>query len=160
MMGLGRTVLAAVMLVAFAGAASAQAPAPAAHIDYAEVLWSGFSGAGTPVAPGPIRRHVTHTPVRSVAVGTKFDIRVRVVGKPADADVTLRFVFRAPRPGMKDATTGALRREDVFEVKTKIGGEAERTFEFKDQSQIVRGTWRAEVWNGGRRLAMRRFAVQ
>ena len=56
--------------------------------------------------------------------------------------------------------TGKLDREIAEDVPSKIGAEVERTFEFKDQEQILRGTWRAEVWNGRRRIAMRRFAVQ
>jgi hypothetical protein len=133
---------------------------PAPHIDYADVVASGYSGAGQPVAPGPIRRNVTLTPVRAVAVGTKFDMKVRAVGQPDGAEVMLRFVWKAPRPGIKDPKSGKLIRETAEDVPAKIGAEVERTFEFKEQAQIVRGTWRAEVWNGRRRLAMRRFAVQ
>jgi hypothetical protein len=137
------------------------APAQQApHIDYAEVVTSGYSGAGQPVAQGPIRRNITHTPVRAVAVGTKFEMKVRTAGQPDGAEIVLRFVWRAPRPGIKDAKTGELSRESAEDVPTKIGAEVERTFEFKDEAQIVRGIWRAEVWNGRRRLAMRRFAVQ
>jgi len=160
MIEIARMVLVGTMLVALAGSAAAQTPTPAPHIEYAELTWSGFFGAGTPVPPGPIRRYVTHTPIRKVIVGTKYDMKVRIVGKPDGAGVTLRFVVRAPRPGMKDPKTGALRREDAVEVAAKIGGEVDLIFEFKDQAQIVSGTWRAEVWNGRRRLAMRRFAVQ
>jgi hypothetical protein len=130
------------------------------HVDYADVLSSGYSGAGQPIAQGPIRRNITHTPVRAVAVGTTFNMKIRTTGQPAGADIMLRFVFRAPRPGIKDAKTGQLNREIAEDIPTKIGAEVERTFEFKDQAQIVTGTWRAEVWNGSRRLAMRRFAVQ
>jgi len=147
---------AVVCLMLSAGAASAQA----LHIDYAEVLSSGYSGAGQPVAPGPIRRKITHTPVRAVAIGTRFEMKVRTVGRPEGADVALRFVWRGPRPGIKDPKTGKFSREIAEEVPSRIGAEVERSFEFKDQAQIVRGTWRAEVWNGLRRLAMRRFAVQ
>jgi hypothetical protein len=153
---MGRMVLAVAVPAMLSGAASAQTP----HIDFAEVISFGYAGAGTEIAQGPIRRHITHTPVRAVAVGTTFNMKVRIMGKPDGADVALRFVFRAPRPGMKDPKTGALRREDAEEMKAKIGGEIARTFEFKEQWQIVRGTWRAEVWNGQRRIAMRRFAVQ
>jgi hypothetical protein len=153
---IGLVALAGAMLASLSGVASGQT----AHIDFAEVVSFGYSGAGTQLPQGPIRRNITHTPVRAVAVGTTFSMKVRILGKPDGADVALRFVFRAPRPGMKDAKTGALIREDAEDMKAKIGGEVERTFEFKEQAQIVRGTWRAEVWNGQRRIAMRRFAVQ
>lgn len=135
--------------------------AQSAHIDYAVVVSSGYSGPGEVKRQGPIRRYITHTPVRSVDVGTKFDIAVRTVGQPNGADIKLRFVWRAPRPGVRDGKTGQRSRiVQEEEVSTRIGAEVARTFEFKDKAQIVRGSWRAEVWNGRRRLAMRRFAVQ
>ena len=148
--------LAGLALLLLPSFAFAQAP----HIDYADVLSSGYSGPGEPVAQGPIRRNITHTPVRVAVVGTKFEMRIRTAGQPQGADIMLRFVWRAPRPGVKDAKTGKLDREIAEDVPSKIGAEVERTFEFKDQAQILRGTWRAEVWNGRRRIAMRRFAVQ
>jgi hypothetical protein len=133
---------------------------PAPHIAYADVVASGYSGPGDVVKQGPIRRFITHTPVRAVEVGTKFGITVRTVGQPEGADIKLRVVWRAPRPGVKDARTGKNSRVvGEEEVSTKIGADVERSFEFKDKAQIVRGSWRAEVWNGRRRLAMRRFAV-
>jgi hypothetical protein len=134
---------------------------PAPHIDYVEVISSGYSGAGEAVRQGPVRRYVTHTPVRAANVGTKFDIKFRTAGQPDGTAVTLRMVWRAPRPGVKDAKTGKFNRVVMEEeMPTKIGADLERSFEFKEEGQIVRGTWRAEVWNGGRRLAMRRFAVE
>ena len=155
-----RALIAGALLVLLLSPAAAQ-PAQGPHIEYVEVLSSGFSGAGEAAKPGPVRRYVTGTPVRDVAVGTRFDMKVRTVGQPAGADVMLRFVWRAPRPGIKDPKTGRLTREAAAEdVQTKIGAEVERTFEFKDQAQIVPGTWRAEVWNGRRRVTMRRFGVQ
>jgi hypothetical protein len=149
--------LGAMLFLTAIGPVSAQAP----HIEYVEVLSSGYSGAGQPAKPGPIRRYVTGTPVRNVTLGTKFDMKIRAVGQPNGADIMLRFVWRAPRPGIKDAKTGQMTREAAAEdVPAKIGAEVERIFEFKDQAQIVRGTWRAEVWNGRRRVTMRRFGVE
>ena len=144
------------ILVSQASLAWAQAP----HIDYAEVLSSGYSGAGEERSQGPIRRHITHTPVRAATIGTKFTMKIRTAGQPDGADIALRFIWRAPRPITKDEKTGKAGREIAEDVPSKIGAEVERTFEFKDRAQIVRGTWRAEVWNGRRRIAMRRFAVQ
>jgi hypothetical protein len=133
---------------------------PAPHIAYADVVASGYSGPGEVVKQGPIRRFITHTPVRAVEVGTKFGVTVRTVGQPDGADIKLHFVWRVPGPGVKDAKTGRNTRVVAEEeVSTKIGADVERTFEFRDKAQIVRGSWRAEVWNGRRRIAMRRFAV-
>ncbi len=152
-------VAAAAGLLALTGMAAAQVQ-PSARIEYVEVVSSGFGGAGEPAKQGPIRRFVTQTPVHAVKIGTTFSMKVRTVGRPEGADVVLRFVWRAPR--LEGQTNKFLRfkRMNAVEVPTKIGAEVERTFEFKEQWQIVSGTWRAEVWNGRRRLAMRRFAVK
>lgn len=148
---------AVLLLLSWLAPAAAQAP----HIEYVEVLSAAYSGVGQPAKPGPIRRYVTGTPVRDLTIGTKFDLKVRTIGQPSGADIMLRFVWRAPRPGIKDPKSGQMTREAAAEdVQTKIGAEVERTFEFKDQAQIVPGTWRAEVWNGRRRVVMRRFGVQ
>ena len=152
-------VAAAAGLLALTGMAAAQVRAPA-QIEYVEVLSSGFGGVGEPAKQGPIRRFVTHTPVRDVKVGTTFSMKVRTVGRPEGADVVLRFVWRAPRLAALTAKFLRFKRMSEVEVPTKIGAEVERTFEFKEQWQIVPGTWRAEVWNGRRRLAVRRFAVK
>lgn len=146
-------------LLALTGPVAAQGQGTP-RIEHVEVISSGFGGAGEEAKQGPIRRYVTHTPVRAVKIGTTFSMKVRTVGRPEGADVMLRFVWRAPR--LEGQTNKFLRfkRMNAVEVPTKIGAEVERTFEFKEQWQIVSGTWRAEVWNGRRRLAMRRFAVK
>jgi hypothetical protein len=155
-----KAVLVAGIGIALTGLSYSALAQPAPQIAYADVVASGYSGPGELVKQGPIRRYITHTPVRSVEVGTKFSITVRTVGQPDGADITLRFVWRAPRPGVKYAKTGKISRVvEEEDVSTKIGAEVARTFEFKDEAQIVRGSWRAEVWNGRRRLTMRRFAV-
>ena len=85
---------------------------------------------------------------------------VRAAGQPDGAEIVLRFVWRAPRPGIKDAKTGELSRESAEDVPPRSALRSNAPSSSKDEAQIMRGTWRAEVWNGRRRLAMRRFAVQ
>jgi hypothetical protein len=93
-------------------------------------------------------------------VGTKFDMTVRPVGQPEGAEVMLRWVWRAPRPIGKDDKTGKATREISEEAPARIGSEAQKSFEFRSEEQLVKGNWRAEVWNGRRRLAVRRFAIR
>jgi hypothetical protein len=133
---------------------------PEAHIDVLDVVSSGFSGPGEAVRRGKIRERFSRTPAVAGQVGTKFDIAVRPVGQPEGAEVALRWVWRAPRPIGKDAKTGKATREIVEEAPARIGSETQKSFEFRSEEQLVKGTWRAEVWNGRRRLAVRRFAIR
>jgi hypothetical protein len=93
-------------------------------------------------------------------VGTSFGMTVRPVGQPEGAEVALRWFWKAPRPIGKDARTGKVVREVSEEAPARIGEEAQKSFEFRTEEQLVKGNWRVEVWNGRRRLAVRRFAIR
>jgi hypothetical protein len=133
---------------------------PAPHVDVLEVVSSGFSGPGEAVKRGKIRQRFSRTQAVTGQVGTKFDMTVRPVGQPEGAEVMLRWVWRAPRPIGKDDKTGKATREISEEAPARIGSEAQKSFEFRSEEQLVKGNWRAEVWNGRRRLAVRRFAIR
>jgi hypothetical protein len=160
-----RSLLPAAMLCAaalvLAGPALAQ-PKPVPHIDYIEIVSAGFDGPGERVKRGKFReKFFTRTMLRTGAqVGTKFTVAVRPMGQPEGAEVALRFVWRTPRPGIKDAKTGKFSREIAEDATAKLGEEIQKTFEFRSEEQLVKGTWRAEVWSGKRKIATRRFALR
>jgi hypothetical protein len=133
---------------------------PTAHIDVLEVVSSGFSGPGEPVKRGKIRQRFSRTPAMMAQVGSSFGMTVRPVGEPQGAEVVLRWVWKAPRPIGKDPRTGKLVRQISEEAPAKIGSETQKSFEFRNEEQLVKGNWRVEVWNGRRRLAVRRFAIR
>lgn len=133
---------------------------PAAHIEVLEVVSSGFSGPGEAVKRGKLRQRVSRTPMVIGQVGTAFGMTVRPVGQPEGAEVALRWVWKAPRPIGKDTKTGKVVRQISEEAPAKIGSEARKSLEFRSAEQLVKGNWRAEVWNGRRRLAVRRFAIR
>jgi hypothetical protein len=150
-------------MFALAGPARAQSQAkPAPHIEYVEVVSAGFGGPGEAVKRGKFReKFFTRTMLRTgVTVGTTFTVAVRPVGQPEGAEVAMRFVWRTPRPGIKDAKTGKVSREITEDVTAKLGQEISKTLEFRTEEQIIKGTWRAEVWNGHRKIATRRFAIR
>jgi hypothetical protein len=138
----------------------APALAQGPKIDYLEVEGSGFADPADVVAPGKIMRYFTRTPAVAAHPGTAFGMTVKTVGQPAGADVVLRWVWKLPKPGVKDAKTGKPTRQVVDEVPTKIGAVVQHNYEFRAKDDIVPGKWRAEVYNGGRRLAVRRFAIK
>ena len=156
-----RAALAGAMMLAFAGPARSQ-PKPVPHLEYVEIVSASFSGPGERVKRGRFREHFfTRTMLRTGAeVGTRFTMTVRPIGQPEGAEVALRFVWRTPRPGIKDAKTGKVSREVTEDVTAKLGQEISKTFEFRREEQIIKGTWRAEVWNGRRKIATRRFAIR
>ena len=148
-------------MLALAGPVKSQ-PKPVPHIEYVEIVSASFGGPGERVKRGKFReRFFTRTMLRTgVQVGTTFTMVVRPVGQPEGAEVALRFVWRTPRPGIKDAKTGKVTREIAEETTAKLGEETQKIFEFRTAEQIVMGTWRAEVWNARRKLATRRFAIR
>jgi len=148
-------------VLAFASFALSQ-PKPVPHIEYVEIVSSGFSGPSEPVKRGKLRQRLFSRTllVTDVKAGAKFTMAVRPVGQPDGAEVAIRWVWRTPRPGIKDDKTGKLTREIGEDATAKLGEETQKTFEFRTEEQIILGTWRAEVWNGSRKLATRRFAIR
>jgi len=147
-------------VAALAVPAAAQVPAPAPRIEYVDVEGSGFADPADVAQPGKIMRYFSRTPAANAHPGTAFGMTVKTVGQPEGAEVVLRWVWKLPRPGVKDAKTGKLVRQIDEEVPTKIGALVQHNFEFRDKEQIVPGKWRAEVYDGLRRLAVRRFAIK
>ena len=147
--------------LAFASPAMSQ-PKPVPHIDYIEIVSASFAGPGEKVKRGKFReRYFTRTMLMTgVQVGAKFTMAVKPMGQPEGAEVALRFVWLTPRPGIKDAKTGRFSREISEDTTAKLGEEIQKTFEFRSEEQLVKGTWRAEVWNGKRKIATRRFAIR
>ena len=103
----------------------------------------------------------TMRPVSEVlgALGTDFGYRFKLVGKPDGAPVKLDFVTLYPPPGMKDEKTGKFARTSVAKSSVRIGQETYFLIEFKDEADIIPGTWVLEVRAGKRTLARVSFRV-
>ncbi len=159
--GFLRTVLICAAALVLAGPAWSQ-DKPVPHVDYVEIVSSSFSGPGERVKRGKFREKFFNRTMlmTGVQVGTTFTMAVRPVGQPEGAEVTLHFVWRTPRPGIKDLKTGKFSREIAEDATAKLGEEIQKTFEFRSEEQLVKGTWLAEVWNGTRKIATRRFALR
>ncbi len=159
--GFLRTVLICAAALVLAGPAWSQ-PKPVPHIDYIEMVSASFAGPGERVKRGRFREtFFTRTMLMTgVQVGTTFTMAVRPVGQPEGAEVTLHFVWRTPRPGIKDLKTGKFSREISEDATAKLGEAIQKTLEFRSEEQLIKGTWLAEVWNGTRKIATRRFALR
>jgi hypothetical protein len=150
-------VYAALLISAVAAAAQ---PQPAPRVESVQVISSGFSGPGRRVKRSRLREVFSRGPVMIAQVGTEFRMTVRPLGRPDGAEVTLRWVWRAPQPIGVDSDTGKATREIVEQATVRIGQAVRKSFRFQSVEQIVKGTWRAEVWSGQRRLAVRRFGIR
>jgi len=162
-----RAVLVCAAVLAWAGPARAQSASPSQakpvpHIEYVEIVSAAFAGPGEKVKRGKFREKFFNRTmlITGVKVGTTFTMVVRPVGQPEGADVAMRFVWRTPRPGIKDVKTGKFSREITEDVTAKLGEEISKTFEFRSEEQIIKGTWRAEVWNERRKIATKRFSIR
>jgi hypothetical protein len=160
-------ICAAVLAVVSPARAQSKAESPAQekpvpHIEYVDIISAKFGGPGEKVKRGKFReKFFTRTMlITGVKVGTTFTMVVRPVGQPEGAEVAMRFVWRTPRPGIKDAKTGKFSRAITEDVTAKLGEEISKTFEFRSEEQIIKGAWRAEVWNERRKIATRRFAIR
>src|SRR5882757_9354959 len=98
-----RAAVVCAVVLAFDSPALSQ-PKPMPHIEYVEIVSSGFSGPSEPVKRGKLRQRLFSRTllVTDVKAGAKFTMAVRPVGQPDGAEVALRFVWRTPRPGIKD----------------------------------------------------------
>ena len=96
--------------------------------------------------------------VRAVP-GTRFGFGYQLAGQPANARITVRYVYRFPPPGVADAATGALKlmdettypdldidRKDLFIGRLLVG-------------KFPTGTWTLQVWYGDRMLVEKVFQV-
>ena len=76
-----------------------------------------------------------------------------------DGQINLRDAVRRTIT-FEDEKTGKISREITEGVTAKLGQEISRTFEFRSEEQIIKGTWRAEVWNERRKIATKRFSIR
>lgn len=93
------------------------------------------------------------------AIGTEFGFRYRVVGEPADAEVTLDMVYTYPPPGLADPEETAPIPETRFARQKKIGETVYLGYGFENPWEIVPGTWTFTISYQGRKLAEKSFTV-
>ena len=154
-------------LLGFAGGAAAQQ----ARADRIELLQFGLYKAertsdtaapGTPAGQVHTITSVTFTdatPRIPARLGTRFGIQFRVVGTPADQNVTLREIWRLPAPGLRNPTSGNIYRESVVEFTMPLGATRVRGYGFDHDWEVVPGDWTIEIWDGQRRLLAYTFNV-
>jgi hypothetical protein len=139
--------------LASAAVAAGPARAQSAKVERIDVLESGqYTGITLP--------KFVDTSLRVPGkVGTRFGLRIRVVGRPADAHVTLREIWRLPRPGARDPSTGRNYLEVTTDFQARMSEAFVRGYSFDQAWQIVPGEWLIEIWDGVRKMHSHRFTV-
>ncbi len=149
------------------------AVAETARLDRIEIVDAGFYSARktgeTKVAPGAVAgtdtilsdvKFLDDAPERSARIGSQFGVRFRSVGRPQDAEVTLRSVWKFPPPGITNPKTGNTFRESVVNFPHRIGTTHVRGYSLDESWEIVRGVWTLQIWQGDRKLFERNFMIE
>ena len=92
--------------------------------------------------------------------GVRFGYSYVLSGKRGTAEM-VKHVYRFPPGGMPDKVAGGTRSTYEHVEQHKIGEHVLIGWSFKDSppERIVLGDWSIEVWQGGRKLAEKRFTV-
>lgn len=156
------------------GAIAAVALASAAQAQTVERIT--FSNAGiyrldterVEDAPGSIKgffrvvknmRLIERTSRIPAAVGVSLGVNFEIIGEPAGAPVTIRFITRFPQPGLRDPKSGKVHLTSVNDRQYRIGDASFRSYSFDEEWEIVPGVWSLEFWHGGRLIAAQKFEV-
>jgi hypothetical protein len=153
--------------------ATDQSFAQAPYVDRLEVTQTGFmtvrKTGKTTEAPGTAAgyaqeaedmKFVPETPANTARIGMVFGAKFRVMGRPHNAGVNLRAVWRIPEPGITNPKTGNTYRQDISEFTVSIGEERTRAFGFDETWEIARGTWTLELWQDDRKLLEQSFKIE
>ena len=143
------------------------------YVNRIEVTQSGFmtvrKTGKTAEAPGTAAGLVVEaedmsflpeTSTNTARIGTVFGVKFRVMGRPHNAGVSLRAVWRIPEPGITNPKTGNTYRQDISEFTVSIGEERTRAFGFDEPWEIARGIWTLELWQGDRKLLEQSFTIE
>ena len=114
---------------------------------------TGTRYVSKPIAPD---RNTILIPARHLRFGMSYVLEGR-----KGRDVTVKHLYRFPKPGMPDTKKGGMRSTYEHVRGARVGDPVLMgwSFEGADRDQMVEGEWVFEVWQGGRRILDQRFTV-
>ena len=169
-MRIGVTGLAA--LLAIWGVSAPAAQAEDAHIESLEVIASGFYTAkttGEKAAPGTAGGNVNAIseikfldpqPTDTAKTGTRMGVSFKVVGTPSGGKARLQSIWFIPEPGIHDPETGNTYRQSRSTFEATVGENLVRGYALEKPYEVIRGTWRLELLQDGRKLLERSFEIK
>jgi hypothetical protein len=95
----------------------------------------------------------TNVPAR---IGTRFGFRYTIQGTPSNAPIVLTMV--GEHPPYKDPKTGKTQTRDEYELQSWIG-QTYTSYLLEDESELIPGKWKFEVWHMGKKLCEQSFMV-
>jgi len=95
----------------------------------------------------------TNVPAR---IGTRFGFRCTIHGTPSNAPIVLTMV--GEHPPYKDPKTGKTQTRDEYELQSWIG-QTYTSYLLEDESELIPGKWKFEVWHKGKKLCEQSFMV-
>jgi len=101
------------------------------------------------------RERTTRVPAK---LGTTVGVKFLPVGTVLDGVANFRVVWRAPDPGILDAT-GKPRRDDGCAYAYRMGVTTFHGFRFERPAELIPGLWALEVWHADRKLLAYGFTV-
>jgi hypothetical protein len=145
--------------------------AQAQHIDRVEIVeWGIFQHDRVAEAASPntatgtinlldnVRLQQATTTVPAL-VGMKFGFRIRVVGSPEGAIVSLKCVTRFPVQGLTNPAKGKTFSVSEFSSDAVVGELSYRGYSLDYDWEVEPGPWTLEIWHEGRKLAEKTFMV-
>jgi Domain of unknown function (DUF3859) len=150
---------------------------PAAHADDArieslDVVQSGFYTAKTiseKAAPGTAGGNVNAVtdikfsdpqPAETAKTGTRMGVSFKVVGTPSGGKARLQSIWFIPEPGIHDPETGNTYRQLRSTFEATVGDDLVRGYALEKPFEVIRGTWRLELRQDGRKLLERSFEIK
>lgn len=97
-----------------------------------------------------------------LAANTRFGFGYELVGRPSNAPVTLKYVFKFPPPGVRDVATGQMKLvEEATWPNLAIGRKDLFIGRFLATEQSApAGAWTLQVWHDKRMLLEKSFTVE
>jgi Domain of unknown function (DUF3859) len=160
------------VFLALWGANIPAAQAEDAHVESLDVLQTGFytaKTAGERAAPGTAGGNVNAIteikfldpqPTDTAKTGTRMGVRFNVVGTPSGGKARLQSIWFIPEPGIHDPETGNTYRQSRSTFEATVGDNVVRGYALEKPFEVIRGTWRLELLQDGRKLLERSFEIK
>ena len=169
-MRIGVAALAALLAVWTANVPAAHAED--ARVESLDVVQSGFYTAkatGERAAPGTAGGNVNAIaeikfldpqPTDTAKTGTRMGVSFKVVGTPSGGKARLQSIWFIPEPGIHDPETGNTYRQSRSTFEVTVGDSLVRGYALEKPYEVIRGTWRLELLQDGRKLLERSFEIK
>ena len=117
----------------------------------------GVAAGSVAVTKGTLIRTTTDIPA---VLGTGFGYRVKLIGDPVGATVTVKDINIVPEPGLRNPSTGNViyREESVYQ--RKIGDTWRSDYQLNHDWTLLPGKWVFQIWVNDRKMCEQVFNLR